>query len=344
MTSPNIKTWLRTSAIAGAVVWELGFFSRSSTSVETELINKILLLGVLVIVPLGLALAARDQTEQDSLTFRLAAIAQPIGGAAVAVSFLLEQGIAAALLASVWLVVAGLIAFHGLARLLERSARVFEEVSISAGLIFLSIGCGWLVMSRLGLQPLGFGDTIVLLTAVHFHYAGFAAPILTGLAGRVIGGHGRPAREGRARFNPTKNERHRQDADATWRGWRLLFATVVCGVITGTPLVAAGITLSPALALAGTLIISCALLLLGVLVIGRVVPYVKRSVQLLLIISSLSTFVSMTLASLYAYSIVTKKLIIDIPQMAMTHGIINAFGFALCGLLAWSLLRPEEVK
>ena len=33
---------------------------------------------------------------------------------------------------------------------------------------------------------LGFGDTIVLLTAVHFHYAGFALLLLAGLAGRRL--------------------------------------------------------------------------------------------------------------------------------------------------------------
>ena len=52
----------------------------------------------------------------------------------------------------------------------------------------------------------------------------------------------------------------------------------------------------------------------------------------------------MALAGVYAYSIVFHKLIVDIPQMAMTHGVINAFGFALCGLVAWVLiLRLQRV-
>ena len=63
---------------------------------------------------------------------------------------------------------------------------------------------------RAGLRPLGFPDLIVLLTAVHFHYAGFALPVLTGLVARVLGG---PA------------------------------AGAAClGVIAGVPLVAIGIT------------------------------------------------------------------------------------------------------
>lgn len=317
LRASSLKTWLRGSAIAGCVVWEAGFFWRSSTLIETELINKILLLGVLVIVPLGLALTPRNQAESETATFRFAAIAQPIGAALVAISFLFQQGTTAALLASAWLIVTGLTAIHGLTRLLNREARTFEEVSVSTGLIFVLIGAGWLVLSRLGVQPLGFGDTIVLLTAVHFHYAGFAAPILAGLAGRTLLGQTRFARS--------------------------VFAISVIGIVIGTPIVAAGITLSPLLGFAGTLIISTALILLSVVSMGWVIPQInRRSAQLLLVISALSPFVSMILASLYAYSLATKKLIIDIPQMAMTHGLVNAFGFALCGLIAWTLLNSER--
>ena len=307
----------RISFIAGLVVWEIACFWRTSPSMETELINRMLLFGVLVIVPLGLCVIARDQSDQESFFLRLATIAQPFGAVAVLMSFFLEQGIAAAVLAAAWLVVTSLISLYGLARLSFGQTRTAAEVSISAGLIYLSVGSGWLIMARLGIQPLGFGDTIVLLTAVHFHYAGFAAPILTGLAGRMLANRSQTIRR--------------------------LFTLVVAGVIAGTPLVATGITLSPALALAGALVFSIALALLGVLVTGWVVPAVAlRSVQVLLVLSSVSTFVSMALASIYAYSIVAKKLIIDIPQMAMSHGMINATGFSFFGLLAWFILRFER--
>lgn len=102
---------------------------------------------------------------------------------------------------------------------------------------------------------------------------------------------------------------------------------------------AAGITVSPAMALAGATIISVGLILLAVLVCVCVVPTIPlRASQVLLVISSLATLPAMLLACTYAYSIVFKKLLVDIPLMAMTHGIANAFGFALCGLLAWSIL------
>ena len=52
----------------------------------------------------------------------------------------------------------------------------------------------------------------------------------------------------------------------------------------------------------------------------------------------------MILACAYAYSIVAKRLIISIPQTALTHGIVNALGFSFCGLLAWSLIHSRRLK
>jgi hypothetical protein len=52
----------------------------------------------------------------------------------------------------------------------------------------------------------------------------------------------------------------------------------------------------------------------------------------------------MILATVYAYSIVRQVLVIDIPHMAVTHGVINAFGFALCGLLGWTFLNLDKTE
>jgi hypothetical protein len=51
----------------------------------------------------------------------------------------------------------------------------------------------------------------------------------------------------------------------------------------------------------------------------------------------------MVLACLYAYSLATHTLIITIPGMAMTHGLLNAFGFVTCSLFAWSQIAPQEL-
>ncbi|MBV9959994.1 MAG: YndJ family transporter, partial [Acidobacteria bacterium] len=123
-----------------------------------------------------------------------------------------------------------------------------------------------------------------------------------------------------------------------------LAAASAC-IILGTPLVAAGITFSPALGLVGTITVAVGLLLLGVLVIGWVVPRLESLAgRILLTISSAASSSAMVLACAYAYSIVARRLIISIPQMAVTHGLANAFGFSLCGLLAWALVKRRELS
>jgi hypothetical protein len=316
----SLERWSRRSALAGALIWMALIVLPPSELFRVELIEKLLLLGPLVIVPLGLSLAVTpDSHERHAALYRVAVLGQPFAAVLAVCSYLLPQGVWAALLACPWLVVTGLVALFGLARLLSGRAMRAEEICVDAGLIYVSVGGVWLVISRLGYQPLGFGDTIILLTAVHFHYTGFAAPLLAGLAGRY-------ALAGSSRWTQ-----------------RIFAATSFC-IIAGTPLVAAGITFSvPAVGLAGAIVVSTGLWLLAALNLLRVVPaLVSRTAQLLLIVSSVASAMAMALACAYAYSLVVKRLIINIPHMAMTHGIMNALGFSLCGLLAWCLVETNK--
>ena len=297
----------------GALVWISLFSLQIGDSPETGLIKRIVLLGILVIVPLALSLVpGSNSKERNARLYQLALLAQPFGAIAAVASFLLTPGVPAAVLAFLWFVVTAVIALLGLSRLSKLELRSAAEISISAGLVYLPVAGSWLIVSRLGIQFLGYGDTIILLTAVHFHFAAYAAPILSGLAGRQLGEK---------------------------RNLNRAFKLVPLGIIAGTPLVAAGISLSPALALIGTVMISIALMILSVLVVGWILPSIpSMPVRMLLLVSSASTLPAMVLACAYAYSIVFHRLIIDIPQMAKTHGIANAFGFALCGLIAWALI------
>jgi hypothetical protein len=316
MTDPfRLKPrWGQHSASLGGLVWFLLFLARIGDSPETALMQRIVLLGILVIVPLALSLVpASELRDGESSLYRLALLAQPFAAIVAVVSFLIEAGVPAALLAALWFCETALIAMFGLQRLSRPELRSPAEVSISAGLIFLPVAGSWLVVHRLGIQILGYGDTIILLTAVHFHFAAYAAPILAGLAGRRLG---------------------------QFAGVSRVFKLTPIGIIAGTPLVAAGISSSPALALVGTVMISISLLLLAILVVGWILPSMESIPgRVLLLLSSVSCLPAMLLACVYAYSIVFHKLIIDIPQMAMTHGVANAFGFSLCGLVAWCLVN-----
>src|SRR5215813_3899071 len=177
----------RTSATVGLIVICGLVLLRTDPAPETDLINKLLLLAVLVIVPLGLTLAATpDANGNHFFAYRLAVALQPVGAVCATGSLFLDQSLTVGLLAAIWFAVTILIAVFGLWRVLKLGLNSAAEISLDAGLIFLPVGGAWLVAARLGIQPLGFGDTIVLLTAVHFHFARFASPILAGLAGRAI--------------------------------------------------------------------------------------------------------------------------------------------------------------
>jgi hypothetical protein len=319
MLSLNPIRWARTSAATGALVWlALLVLVPSTDPFDLRIIKGLFLLGVLVIVPLGLSLVSTpDRYGRHSVFYRLALVTQPFGAVMAVCSYFFEQGMMAALFASGWMIVTALCALYGLIRFLPRGAVRAEEVAIDAGLIYLSVGGGWFVLSRAGSQPLSFGDTIVLLTAIHFHYAGFAAPILAGMAGRVL----------------------RED-DA---GAKRLLRVICIAVIAGTPLVAAGITFSPVLALSGACLIALGLLLLAMMIVVRIIPmlHARTGARILLAISAASSSVAMVLACAYAYSIVARRLIISIPQMAMFHGVANALGFSLCGLIAYSFIGPK---
>lgn len=303
-------SWGRRSAIWGGLVWSLLLLTRIGDSPETDLMQRILLLGVLVIVPLALSLVpASESKDRESLLYRLALLSQPVAAIGAVASFLLEPGVPAGGLAFLWSCETALIAGFGLQRLSRPAPRSAPEVSISFGLIFISVAGVWLVVHRLGLQLLDYGDTIILLTAVHFHFAGYAAPMLAGLTGRRLS----------------------QNLGAS-----RVFKLIPIGIVGGTALVAAGISVSPALALVGTVMISIGLLLLAILVVGWILPSMESIPgRVLILFSAVSCLPAMVLACAYAYSIVFQKLIIDIPQMAMTHGVANAFGFSLCGLVGW---------
>ena len=52
----------------------------------------------------------------------------------------------------------------------------------------------------------------------------------------------------------------------------------------------------------------------------------------------------MALAVIYALGEFTGRAWITIPAMIRTHGLANAFGFALCGLIGWNAAVRHSVR
>jgi len=292
-------------------------FASTSDSPETELIHRVAFFAVLTIVPLGLSLVVNGEGTPGFGLYRAAVLAQPVAAILAIISFFIEKGPLSAALAAAWFVLTAIVGLFGLTRLLSRGLYPLSETSIDAGLLYLPVAGAWLIVYRLGVQPFDYGETIILLTVIHFHFAGFAAPIIAGMAGRTLA--------------------------ATDRGLGRLFPIIVVALIGSMPLVAAGITFSPWLGLAGALSLTTGLVLLAVLTIARVLPAITLgAARVLLVIASLSSCAAMVLACLYSYSLVAHIVILTIPTMAAAHGLLNAFGFVTCSLIAWSEVAAKK--
>jgi len=300
-----LSTLAKRSAAGGVVVWLITLLLTTSDSEQTELVHKVVFWAVLVIVPLGLSIVA-----DESGLYKLVVFAQPVAALFTISSFFVQKGVLSAVLASAWLILNLLVALLGLLRLTKSGFHHLEELSIDAGLLYLPVAGAWLVVYRLGVQPFDYGEMIILLTVVHFHFAGFATPIIAGMCGRVFAHRNHPRR---------------------------VFGFSVVALVAAMPLVAAGITFSPWIGLVGALLLTAGLLMLAVLTIGWIRPLITSPAsRALLLIGAISSCAAMVLACLYAYSLATHALIITIPGMAMTHGLLNAFGFVTCSLLVWS--------
>jgi hypothetical protein len=181
--------------------------------------------------------------------------------------------------------------------------------------MYLGAGGAWFVIWRFGLPILDFSADVPLLTAIHFHFAGFASPILIGFVGREL----------------------RASASRMWP----VYGGAVVLVNAGPTLVALGIAgiravEAPAAAILAVGTATVALLGLG-LVTTRIRPLAAR---VLFAASCATSVIAMSLAVLYAVGNPLALSAIGLEDMVRWHGSLNALGYVLCGLLAWNISRP----
>ncbi|MBX3468723.1 MAG: YndJ family transporter [Planctomycetes bacterium] len=270
-----------------------------------------LLLAALVLVPLALGLlrGPEDPIHDPAARMRsLAWRAWPWAAGALVVSLALWPGPAAAVCALPWLGLCGVVALGGALRLRARGLAPSHELAVDAACLLLAVGGAWTVISRAGLRPLGFDDTIVALTAVHFHHAGLALPLLLGLAGRARGAAPRP---------------------------------LVALILGGVPAVALGIVASRLIEWwASWLLAAGAAGLVWLQVREALDARAPRTARLLLLLSGLSLGAGMLLAALYGLARAFTLPWPSLELMLATHGPLNAVGFALLGLVARALAPP----
>lgn len=285
----------------GAAVWASTNAAAAVGYGDITLVDSMLLLAVLVIIPTAVGLLP-DTSARVANVAVVAAI--PIGPALA-----IEQGPAAAAMIGPWTLTAAagaLLYLHWW----WTNGRHPREVIWVAATAYLFVGAAWLTADRLDVAPFGYTAPFVQLTAVHFHYAGFASIVLTASAWRRL----------------PNNE-----------------AAATAAVLTtvATPIIAIGFTFLGALQVAGAVLLTAGLWLLAWVTVRHVVPGVDPVTATLLTISSLSVLVPMVLAIHWAVGTSTGARVLSIRDMARFHGTVNAVGFALLGVIGWRRLTTH---
>jgi len=297
------------ATILGAVVWVAIAAGFCISWVQLSLVEILYLLAPLVAVPLAISLippldeSGRSSGRKSGLSWIIL-----IAAALATLSLFQPAGPNAAATASAWFLVCGWLAVEGLRRFLQYKAQSFSQFCFAAGEAYLIVGGTWLVMSRLGRQPLGFQEPIVLLTAVHFHFAGFLSAVLAGLTYEHL-------RETR---------------------WSKLLRLALPGAVIGPGLLGLAFLTGPKLKLAAVMLIVAGQFGLAAGTI-RVAAGIEQLVgRTMLFFSSSCVLAGMLLAATWAMGEYPLHPFVDLVRMEKYHGVLNAVGFGVCGLLGWT--------
>lgn len=295
-----VKHWELISGGLGLLLYWV--WKGSVQPLEKDWVELLVLLGAMVFVPMAMQQSGGLKTKAE----RGVAIWSTW---ALLLAYLQEPGIVAALFALPWLLVSIGLFERALQKLLLSPLALVDKVQFAAYLYF-PIGTLAAFSDRLDWAPLGFSPIIILLTAAHFHYAGFLLPwVLANLL--------------------------HQKKPSRWQRW------VAWAVLLGIPAVAVGITsaqfgVDPWLeTLAATLMalggLGVAFWHAGLALESRRPIYQKLAMQGLFL--CLGT--GMILALLYGWRNYFPLPFLSIPWMYALHGTMNTLGVGVFGILVW---------
>ena len=303
-------------APAGAGAWATVALLTRMGGLKIGVIELLFLFGPLVIVPLGMELG-RLGMQRVGFWAELAQSLQPLGALFAVTALVMVPGTWAGVMALGWMLVCALASVAGMIELVQEFGSGLKTgvsaIAIAVAKIDLAVGGAWLVASRLGMRPMGIQEPIGLLTAVHFHFAGFAAAIVASATLRFAEGLG----------------------EVQW------LRRVVLALLVLPFAVAVGFVTSPVLKMVAAAAFSLTVALFAGFMWKVSCGVVSRHARGLLRISSGAIFVGMGLSSAYAVTDFLKSEALTIPRMASTHGVLNAVGFCLLGLLGW-LVEAES--
>ena len=255
-------------------------------------------LGMVVVAPLGLSLLATTGLRRLRRVW-------PLLGAVAGGALLLLGGLLAVALVTPYAVACAAVTLCGLRRAVVTRSWTTRELTALTAAGSLSVAALSLVAERAGATLLGFSLAVHGLTVAHFHFAGFAAALLAGLTAAAVPG------------------------SAAQVG--------AIAVPLGTAVVAVGHFTGRWTELAGAVVLTVGLTATS-WVAGRHVRrrLHDRAARALLLAAALAAPATMALAVWFALGRASGLPHLSIADTAATHGVVNAVGVGLCGLLAWS--------
>lgn len=276
-----------------------------------DLVRYVVMLGMLLVVPRGLALiggAAVDRVRRWWV---------PAAGAA-AVALWLPRGAWAVALAGVYLAVTLALALCAPVRLATVSRRAGpglwpREVAVLTALVAPAVAAAALVAERGGYRLFGFGLEVLSLTVAHFHVAGFVAALVAGLVCRTAG----DAAEARL---------------------------AALAVPVGTFVVLVGFFTGEWVELAGAVVLTAGMWLVAWLTWRQVRPRAAdRVARASLGAGAVTLVATMALAVSWALGEAAGVPHLSLEWMAATHGVANAVVFGTCAVVAWRRLRVDPL-
>jgi len=304
--------------LLGAAIWSALTIASYFNWFHLDLVELLFLLAPWVIVPTALTLTPTCTKSYPIGIFRTQRWLFFVAAALCTASFLRPAGITAAFLASSWLIFCLCIAWGGLSRLIKFRAQSFPQFCFAIAECYIAVGGVWLMMSRAGLHPAGFQEPIVLLTAVHFHFAGFLSSIFAG----------------------------RTYCNLQTTGWAKPLRVLLLGTIFGPGFLGIAFLVSPKLKLIAVILIvigQCALAAgmarIGVnAILGTPISRLAGSNLLsaiFLITASACVVAAMIYAATWALGEYPLQPMTDLAHMERIHGVLNSIGFGGLGVLGW---------
>ncbi len=236
---------------------------------------------------------------------------QFVAAALATLSFFLPAGKNAGLLAAAWFLVCAAWACDGLLRTWTHRTKSFAQICFAAGELYLAVGGAWLIASRLGMQPAGFVEPIILLTAVHFHFAGFLCCVFAGLTYRQLRGS----------------------------RWANPIGIALIGTVCGPGMLAIGFMIGPKVKLFAALLVVIGQCGLAVGMTRIAWTDIRSFAGIALQVAALCIVAGMGLAALWALGEYPLHPFADLYRMERIHGTLNAIGFGCFGLIGWTKIH-----